>query len=75
VGHGLGARCDTFMGASWGQHSEDGRMGWGSLPRSSLPLSMVVIRVGHPLRLVVGVRSCVRHLLSARGAGMAHGCW
>jgi len=40
-------------------------MGWGSLPRSSLPLSTVVIRVGHPLRLVVGIWSCVCHLLSA----------
>jgi len=36
---------------------------------------MVVICVGHPLRLVVGVQFCVCHLLSARGAGMAHGCW
>jgi len=36
---------------------------------------MVVIHVGHPLGLVVGVRSRVRHLLGARGAGMARGCW
>jgi len=75
VGHGLGARCDTFMGTSWGQHSGDGRMGWGSLPQSSLPLSVVVIHVGHPLCLVVGVQSHVRHLLGTHGAGMARGCW
>ena len=47
----------------------------GGLTWSSLPLSAVVIRVGNLLRLVVGVRSRVRHLLGARGAGMARGCW
>jgi len=49
-------------------------MGWGGLPWSSLPLSTRVICVGHPLCLVVGVRSHVHCFMGARGAGRhSHG--
>ena len=57
----------AFMGASWGVSIGDmGRTGGGGgLPWSSLPLSTMVICVGHPLRLVMGVWSCVRHFRGA----------
>jgi len=67
---------DVTWGASWGISIWDtGRMGWGGLPQSSLPLSAMFFHIGHLLHLIMGVQSCVRHFLGTRDAGRAHRCW